>query len=119
MESLREYITKKIQEKGLNINIILDLLGNDSKIRWTIHNDFERKLHEDDIRDEIDFMNSEYKEDCKEKGIESDIDKLITLTNEELEEITDIYEENLGNDTTWHEYRKEAINEFLNKKRGN
>ena len=58
-------------------------LTNDFGIRWEIFEDVQRKNHIEDVKNELD-------------------EREMTLTEEEIEHITDYYEDYLTEDDSWH-----------------
>jgi hypothetical protein len=84
-------------------------LKHNASLRSLIFNSQEREYHREDVREEIDFLNNKWNEYEPEKHI--------IATDEDIEHITDLYEESLGDSDDWHEHLVWALDEF-EKERG-
>ena len=72
---------------------LTDFLTNNFGIRWEIFEDVQRKNHIEDVKNELD-------------------EREMTATEEEIEHITDYYEDYLTEDDSWHTSLDLAFDRF-------
>ena len=77
----------------------MDLLITNANLRYYIFTDVNREYHREDVREELLYR------DCDEPQKE--------ITDDTIEEITDLYEKYLENDDSWHICLDEAIDGVL------
>lgn len=112
---VKEILENKILRKAITDNdfstiekcLVIELEQNAS-LRSLIFNSQEREYHKEDVISEIDYLNSEWNNEEPEKHI--------ATTDEDVEHITDLYEESLSNSDDWHEHLIWALNEFEKEK---
>lgn len=101
-----EILRKAIERNDLDtieMCLVTELKGNYS-LRSFIFQNQEREYHKDDVRNEIIYLNEEWNE--------GEPQKQIIATDEEIEHITDLYEESLGESEDWHDCLKWALEQF-------
>ena len=76
MNRLTDYCEKVGNKVMMSVEDVISILNEDTDIRYKIHNEIERENHKEDVRTEI-----------KERELD--------LTNEDIECITDKYEDYL------------------------
>lgn len=81
----------------------MDLLITNANLRYYIFADVHREYHREDVREELLYRASECNCDEPQKEI----------TDDTIEEITDLYEKYLENDDSWHICLNEAIDGVL------
>lgn len=99
---LRKAITENDFET-IEMCLITELEENEN-LKDFIFTTREREYHREDVREEISYLNSEWNKDEPEKHI--------AATDEDVEHITDLYEESLSNSDDWHGHLIWALNEF-------
>lgn len=95
MNRLTDYCEKVGNKVMMSVEDVISILNEDTDIRYKIHNEIERENHKEDVRTEI-----------KERELD--------LTDEDIECITDKYEDYLGEcEYNWRVCLENAIDEFL------
>ena len=125
---MREFLLKYLTEKGytqkvdnkvmIDLEDIADILENDYTLRSTIYNNVEKENHIEDVREEIEYRNQMYRDECAEEDKIPNEKEMIMVNEQELKQIVEDYENNLDNDDSWHTNLNVALDNFLNKKRG-
>lgn len=108
---VKEILENKILRKAIKENdldtiemcLVTELEENHS-LRAFIFQDQQRKYHIEDVRTEIDYLNNEKNKNNPQKHINA--------TDEDIEHITDLYEESLGDSEDWHFNLKWALDQF-------
>lgn len=126
---MREFLLKHFTETGytqkinndifMQLEDIITLLENDYTLRSTIYNNFERECHIEDVREEIEYRNQMYRDECAEEDKIPNAEEMIFVNEQELKQIVEDYENNLGNDDSWHYCLNTALNDFLKQRKGN
>lgn len=94
--------------------ILVDELEENYQLRDFIFRDVERENHREDVRSEIEERQQGHLIDCECEWENEYIKKLESLTNEDIECITDKYEDYLGEcEYNWRVCLENAIDEFL------
>ena len=81
----------------------MDLLEENENLEDIIFREREYEYHREDVRAEIQYLNEERKENNEE---------LYEISDETIEEITDKYEDVLGDSEEWHFILKEVLRDF-------
>ena len=112
---VKEILENKILRKAITENdfntiemCLITELEENANLRDFIFATREREYHREDVREEIDYLNNEWNKDEPEKHI--------VVTDEDVEHITDLYEESLLDSDDWHEHLTWALNEFKKEK---
>ena len=108
---VKEILEKKNVQKAVAENdvdsiakcLVMELKENPYLRDW-VFRDRERENNRQDVKNEIDYLNSEWNEGEPEKHI--------IATDEEIEHITDLYEDSLGNSEDWHYCLNWALAQF-------
>lgn len=103
---LRKAIAKNDLET-IEMCLVTELEENYS-LRSFIFHDQEREYHREEVRNKIAYLNEEKNKNHPEKHI--------NVTDEEIEYITDLYEESLGDSEDWYFCLKWALDQFKIKK---
>ena len=75
----------------------MDLLICDDRLRWFIFRDYERDCHREDVRCELTNRGIEFKD-------------------EDVEKLTELFEDNLLEDDSWHYILDETIYNYYQNK---
>lgn len=102
IENIVKYFLKKRNAENLYEDL-MDLLLCNETLRTLIFYDVERDFHREDVREELLYRASECNCDEPQKEI----------TDDDIEEITDLYEKYLRNDDSWHISLNLAIDKVL------
>ena len=113
----KEFLMSKIMDYCENINNktmisvddMLTILNENDTIRSALHREVEREYHKEDVMQEIEEHNQQYRDDCSEEDKIPDENEMIFVTDEEIELITDRYEDNLGEFLDWRTCLNNAI----------
>lgn len=125
---MREFLLKYLTEKGytqkvdnkvmIDLEDIADILENDYTLRSTIYNNVEKENHIEDVREEIEYRNQMYRDECAEEDKIPNAEEMIMVNEQELKQIVEDYEDNLDNDDSWHINLNVALNSFLEQRKG-
>ena len=126
---MREFLLKHFTETGytqkinndifIQLEDIITLLENDYTLRSTIYNNVEKENHIEDVREEIEYRNQMYRDECAEEDKIPNEKEMIMVNEQELKQIVEDYEDNLDNDDSWHTNLNVALNSFLEQRKGN
>lgn len=114
MNRLTDYCEKVGNKVMMSVEDVISILNEDTDIRYKIHSETERENHKEDVRSEIEERQQGYLIDCECEWKNEYIKKLESLTDEDIECITDKYEDYLSEcEYNWRVCLENAIDEFL------
>lgn len=104
---IKEYMGEKTK---LDIDEILDLLEENEDLRDVIFREREKEYHREDIMNEIDYLNERIETENENAGTETN--ELYDIDDDTIEEITDKYEDRLGDSEDWHYILQSVLEDF-------
>lgn len=114
MNRLTDYCEKVGNKVMMSVEDVISILNEDTDIRYKIHSEIERENHKEDVRSEIEERQQGHLIDCECEWENEYIKKLESLTDEDIECITDKYEDYLSEcEYNWRVCLENAIDEFL------
>ena len=99
---IKNILMEEMQKKGkssLTTTEIVDLFENNTSASFAIYNDYCKKMHKQDILDEIEYRNNEQNAN-------------ITIDDDTLEIVLESYENRLDNTDEWHTHLINTLRKF-------
>lgn len=113
MNKIMDYCENVNNKTMISVDDMLTILNENDTIRYALYRETEREYHKEDVMQEIEERNQQYRDDCSEEDKIPDENEMIFATDEEIELITDRYEDNLGECLDWRTCLSNAIEWIL------